>query len=116
VTLGSQRNPSARVGLRLPDGREAEAEATGSGPVDAAYRAIDSLISRESRLLEFSLQSVTEGIDAQARVSVRLEIDGEVFVGRGVDSDIVLSGVKAYLDAWNRALFRRKVATYQQVP
>ncbi|MCY0897714.1 MAG: 2-isopropylmalate synthase [Firmicutes bacterium] len=116
VTLGSQRNPSARVGLRLPDGREAEAEATGSGPVDAAYRAIDSLISRESRLLEFSLQSVTEGIDAQARVSVRLEIDGEVFVGRGVDSDIVLSGVKAYLDAWNRALFRREVASYQQVP
>lgn len=106
VSLGTNRIPRAMVALRLPNGQEASNESTGSGPVDAAYSAIDLLIGQKARLLEFSLQSVTEGIDAQARVSVRLEIDEKVFIGRGTDSDVVVSGVKAYLDAWNRAIMR----------
>ncbi len=107
VSLGTNRTPHAVVTLRFPDRREAAAEATGSGPVDAAYSAIDQLVGKKPRLLEFSLQSVTEGIDAQARVSVRMEIDNEIFIGRGTDSDVVLSGIKAYLDAWNRAMLRQ---------
>ncbi len=112
VSLKTGQPPRARVGLRLPDGREASEEATGSGPVDAAYSAMERLIGRTARVLEFSLQSVTEGIDAQARVAVRMEIDHEVFIGRGTNSDVVLSAVYAYLDAWNRTLLRASTASW----
>jgi 2-isopropylmalate synthase len=108
VTVGSNRRPRARVTLRLPDQQEMTAEAAGSGPVDAAYSAMDQIIGEKARLLEFSLQSVTEGIDAQARVSIRLESDEGVCIGRGVDSDVVLAGIKAYLDAWNRWAARQR--------
>ncbi len=102
VSLGSQRTPQARVTLRYPNGDEQSATATGSGPVDAAYSAIDQLIGQRARVLEFSLQSVTEGMDAQARVSVRVMINSDVVIGRATDSDVVMSAVQAYLDAWNR--------------
>ena len=106
VSLGTTRTPEARVQLRLPNGSGAVGEATGSGPVDAAYSAIDQIIGQSSRILEFSLQSVTEGIDAQARVSVRMAVGSDVFIGRATDSDVVISAVQAYLDAWNRTLAR----------
>jgi len=104
VSSGTTRTPGASVSLRLPDGREVSAEATGSGPVDAAYSAMDQIIGQNVRVLEFSLQSVTEGMDAQARVSVRLAIESDVFIGRATDSDVVISAVQAYLDALNRTL------------
>ncbi|MCL4520998.1 MAG: 2-isopropylmalate synthase [Firmicutes bacterium] len=104
ASSGTTRSPGATVRLRLPDGREKSAEATGSGPVDAAYSAINRILGQTVRILEFSLQSVTEGIDAQARVSVRLAIGSDVFIGRATDSDVVISAVQAYLDAFNRTL------------
>jgi 2-isopropylmalate synthase len=108
VISGTTHAPSAHITLQRPDGSTVTADAKGSGPVDAAYSAIDQIIGQSARVLEFSLQSVTEGMDAQARVSVRMTVDGEVFIGRATHSDVVLSAVYAYLDAWNRALHQQR--------
>lgn len=104
VSLGTGRKPQAEVSLRCRDGRVITATATGSGPVDAAYSAVNQLVGQSARVLEFSLQSVTEGIDAQARVSVRMAVGTDVYIGRATDPDVVISAVQAYLDAWNRSL------------
>ena len=104
VTCGTVGNPRAQVTLRQPDGSLVRGEGEGSGPVDAAYRAVDQGIGVANRLLQFSLESVTEDIDAQANVHVRLRVGERVFGGRAAHTDIVVSGVLAYLDALNRAL------------
>jgi 2-isopropylmalate synthase len=92
-------------------------QATGSGPVDATYKAIDKLVEAPAELLEYTVHSVTEGIDALGQVSVRLVALGEksretaqgstharIFHGHGADTDIVTASAKAYLAALNKLL------------
>ncbi len=74
--------------------------------MDASYRAINALVGVPNRLLEYQVKSVTEGIDAQGEVTVRIEVDGHTFVGIGSDTDIVVASAKALMDALNRALTR----------
>ena len=77
----------------------------GTGPVDAVYKAVNQIVDVENDLTEFAVQSVTRGIDALGEVSIRVtDADGEVFTGRGADSDIIVSSTKAYLHALNRLL------------
>lgn len=113
VGCGTMGLPTAAVRLRLPDGSIQTEAAIGNGPVDAVYKAIDQIAKVECTLLEYTVQSVTEGIDALGEVSVRLRKPSgkeraprgrDVFHGHGADTDVVVASAKAYLAALNRLL------------
>ncbi len=92
--------PDAEVTL-VVDGGEVHARATGSGMVDATFRAIESLVASGSELTLYSVNAITSGSDAQGEVSVRLSRDGRIVNGHGADTDIVIASAKAYIDALN---------------
>ena len=80
-----------------------------AGDADAAYKAVNAIIQVENDLTEFSVMSVTRGIDALGEVTVRvLAPDGQVFTGRGADGDIIVSSTKAYLNALNRLIAKSR--------
>ena len=79
--------------------------AIGTGPVDAIYKAIQELVQIPVELIEFTVNSVTEGIDAQGIVTVRIKHKDKILSGRGTDTDILLASAKAYLNALNRIVF-----------
>jgi 2-isopropylmalate synthase len=78
--------------------------ATGTGPVDATYKAINRLVGVPNTLTEFSIKSITEGIDALGEVTVHIESGEQTFMGRSGDTDIVVASAKALLNALNRLL------------
>jgi 2-isopropylmalate synthase len=105
VTCGTMGMPTATVKMRKADGQEFVHAAVGSGPVDASYKAIDAIVNAPNTLIEYSVHSVTEGIDALGEVTVRIapNDDGQrSFGGYGADNDIIVASVKAYLAALNR--------------
>ncbi|MDQ4075889.1 MAG: 2-isopropylmalate synthase [Chloroflexota bacterium] len=117
VSCGNQSIPTATVRLRRSDGEKFEDAAMGTGPVDATYRAIDRITGADVTLLEYTVQSVTEGIDAVGDVTVRIESPEQgalhpqsqirsrrTFSGRGVDTDIIVASARAYMQAINRML------------
>ncbi|MFN7035541.1 MAG: 2-isopropylmalate synthase [Bellilinea sp.] len=118
VACGTMGMPTATVRLRGPDGQLHVSAAVGTGPVDAAYKAIDAIVKAPNTLQEFVVHAVTEGIDALGEVTVRIEgSDGllqispqreaevpRTFGGYGADTDIVVASVKAYLAALNKLL------------
>jgi 2-isopropylmalate synthase len=103
VSCGYPAVPTATVALKLPNGEERMEVATGTGPVDASYKAIEKIIDFPIRLAEYSVRSVTSGIDALGEVSVRIESAGRTFHGRGADPDIIVASAKAYVNALNKA-------------
>jgi 2-isopropylmalate synthase len=86
------------------DGVEQQATATGSGPVDAAYKAIDSIFQSSTELLLYSVNNITSGTDAQGEVTVRLRKNERIANGQGADTDIVIASAKAYVNAFNKIL------------
>ena len=79
--------------------------ATGTGPVDAAYKAVDQVVAVRGDLTEFNVKAITRGIDAIGEVTVRITAeDGRVYTGRGADTDIIVSSAKAYVNAINRMI------------
>ncbi len=104
VSCGNQLVPTATVRIIGPEAKSAETTATGTGPVDASYKAINSLIGVPNQLVEYAVNAITEGIDAQGEVTVRIEAEGRTFVGRGADTDIIVASAKALMNALNRAL------------
>ena len=95
---------NATVTVIGEDGEEKTAVSLGTGPVDAVVRALDSLTEEPNELIEFSVKSVTEGIDAIGDVTIRIEREGQTFVGRGADTDIMVASAQAYMNALNRLL------------
>jgi 2-isopropylmalate synthase len=93
--------PVASVALAV-NGEEKQARAPGSGPVDAAYKAIDSVVQSESQLQLYSVSNITRGTDSQGEVTVRLEKAGRIVNGHGADTDIVIASAKAYINALNK--------------
>ena len=93
--------PHAQVTLSV-HGEERRAEASGGGPVDASFQAIESIVRSGSRLLLYSVNNITSGTDAQGEVTVRIEKNGRVVNGQGADTDIVIASAKAYLNALNK--------------
>ncbi len=91
----------AQLSLNV-DGQPVNSTADGNGPVDASFRAIESVIKRNPDLELYSVNSITEGTDALGEVSVRLRENGRVVNGHGADTDIVIASVKAYINAMNR--------------
>lgn len=118
VTCGTMGMPTATVRLIEEDGETHVSAAVGTGPVDAAYKAIDAIAGVPNMLLEFSVHAVTEGIDAQGEVTVRIrpkdgdsvthaQRNGELprtYGGYGADTDIVVASAKAYMAAINKLL------------
>lgn len=104
VTCGDRGVPTAAVRLTGPDGNVMEDAALGTGPIDAVYKAINRLVGVPNRLTEFSVTSITAGIDAIGEVFIRIESEGVSYSGRGSDTDIIVSSAKAYMNALNRLL------------
>jgi 2-isopropylmalate synthase len=102
--------PTAAVRLTGPEGKIVEDASLGTGPVDAVYKAINRIVCVPNCLTEFTVKSVTEGIDAMGEVLIRIESDGVTYTGRGVDTDIIVSSAKAYMNALNRLLSVKKLA------
>jgi len=108
VVGGSGTVPSSTVRL-VREGEELTAAALGVGPVDAVYKAIDSLVQERHRLVDFSVKSVTGGTDAMGEVYVLLADEHDrVFSGRGASTDIIDASAKAYVQAINRLAYRQK--------
>jgi 2-isopropylmalate synthase len=118
VSCGTMGLPTATVRLIGPDGKKYTHASIGTGPVDAAFKAVDSIIQTNSTLLEFVIHAITKGIDALGEVTVRIEGSGmaesmdaqketssqRTFGGYGADTDIVVASAKAYLSAINKML------------
>ncbi|MCI1997058.1 2-isopropylmalate synthase [Olsenella porci] len=105
VVCGDAAVPTATVTISDEAGEKHVVAVTGTGPVDAAYKAIDQVVSTSCDLQEFSVKSITRGIDAIGEVTVRISAeDGKVYTGRGSDTDIVVSSAKAYVNAINRMI------------
>jgi 2-isopropylmalate synthase len=120
VACGTMGMPTATVRLTGPDDEPHVEAAIGTGPVDAVYKAINTIVQVPNTLLEFAVRSVTEGIDAIGEVTVRLEAQNgavhkrissqndlprpRTFGGHGADTDIIVASAKAYLAALNKLL------------
>ena len=89
------------------DGVEKSAHATGDGPVDASFNAVKALFPHSARLQLYQVSAVTEGTDAQATVTVRMEEDGYIVSGQSADTDTVVASAKAYVAALNSLVVRR---------
>ena len=105
VVAGTE-GQSAELTLSVDD-VEKSAEASGDGPVDAVFNAIHEIVPHAAALRLFQVHAVTEGTDAQAQVSVRLEEDGRIATGQAADTDTLTASAKAYVNALNN-LFSRK--------
>jgi 2-isopropylmalate synthase len=102
VTCGDCTCPTATVTLVTPEGNILTDAAVGTGPVDAVYRTINRLVNIPNQLTEFSVQSVTQGIDALGTVTIRLQDRENIFFGQASDTDIVVASAYAYINALNR--------------
>lgn len=105
VSCGDHARPTATVTIRTPEGEELTDAAIGTGPVDAVYRAINRVVNVPNQLIEFSVQSVTEGIDAIGEVTIRLRHEDRIYSGHAANTDIIVASAQAYVNALNR-LFR----------
>jgi 2-isopropylmalate synthase len=100
VQCKTGQSPRASLQLKVR-GELTPVESTGSGPVDAAFKAIESLVKSGTMLQLYSVNAITQGTDSQGEVTVRLEYQGQIVNGVGADTDIVTASVKAYLHALN---------------
>ena len=106
VICGTEAPQSADLILTI-DGTDHQVTAQGDGPVDATFNAIKQLFPHSARLALYQVHAVTEGTDAQATVSVRLEEDGKIVTGQSSDTDTVVASAKAYVNALNNLVVRR---------
>lgn len=107
VASGRRGMPTATVRVRGPGGVEKTTAAVGAGPVDAIFQAFDAIVRAPNTLVEYSVHSVTEGIDALGEVTVRIkggDGDQRTFGGYGADTDVLMASAQAYLAALNRLL------------
>ncbi|MDA9954603.1 2-isopropylmalate synthase [Planktomarina sp.] len=107
VVCGTRGPQKAALELKI-DGETHAVTATGDGPVDATFNAVKQLYPHTARLQLYQVSAVTEGTDAQATVSVRMEEDGKIATGQSADTDTVVASAKAYINALNRLIVRRE--------
>ncbi|MEM8630593.1 MAG: 2-isopropylmalate synthase [Pseudomonadota bacterium] len=107
VICGTEAPQSADLTMVI-DGQEHQVTAQGDGPVDATFNAVKALFPHGARLQLYQVHAVTEGTDAQATVSVRMEEDGRIATGQAADTDTVVASARAYVNALNRLLVRRE--------
>ena len=116
VLCGTRHNPpKAELELEI-DGEIRQAKATGDGPVDAIFNAIKGLVPHDGRLQLYQVNAVTQGTDAQAEVTVRLEEDGKTAQGQGSDTDTMVASARAYVTALNKLLVKRQKTAPAALP
>ncbi len=103
VCCETGETPVANMTLNI-DGAEQRAEASGDGPVDACFKAIEKLAKTGVTLQLYSVNAITTGTDSQGEVTVRVEKNGEVVNGQGADTDIVIASAKSYINALNKVI------------
>ncbi|MEM6452642.1 MAG: 2-isopropylmalate synthase [Cyanobacteria bacterium P01_D01_bin.105] len=102
VSCGSNAQPTATITIRMPDGQELTDASVGTGPVDAIYRAINRIVDIDNDLIEYSVQSVTAGIDAMGEVTIRVRNGERIYSGHAANTDIIVASAYAYINALNR--------------
>jgi 2-isopropylmalate synthase len=107
VVCGTDGPQEAEMTLSI-DGEDKSIDATGDGPVDAAFNCVKMLFPHAARLQLYQVHAVTEGTDAQATVTVKIEEDGRIATGSSADTDTVVASVRAYVNALNRLIVRRQ--------
>jgi 2-isopropylmalate synthase len=110
TTAGTSVIPTATIRIRRPDGEVVQDAATGDGPVDAIFKAVERVTGVSANLREFAVRGVTAGKDAQGEVSLELEVesDDRTFRGRAASTDIIEASAEAYLNAVNAIATRRE--------
>ncbi|MEM1266727.1 MAG: 2-isopropylmalate synthase [Pseudomonadota bacterium] len=107
VICGTEAPQSADLTLTI-DGVDAQVTAQGDGPVDAAFNAVNRLVTHAAELQLYQVHAVTEGTDAQATVTVRMQEGGKLVTGQASETDTVVASAKAYVNALNKLLVRRE--------
>jgi len=107
VTCGTTVLPMASISMEI-NGREVKGAGFGNGPIDAIFATIAKLTGTDSELLRFSVSAISGGTDAQGEVTVRLQENGLVALGRGADPDIITASGKAYVNGLNRLEYLKK--------
>ncbi|HYI26116.1 MAG TPA: alpha-isopropylmalate synthase regulatory domain-containing protein, partial [Thermomicrobiales bacterium] len=105
ANIGSGGAATASVVIER-DGSEFSGDADGNGPVNALFQAIDSVVNIENELTYYHVEAVTPGEDAQGQVHIRIRVDGEIYTGHGLATDIVEASARAYLAALSQAALR----------
>jgi len=109
VSCGNASKPTATITLLNTDNNtEDTAVSIGTGPVDAVCEALNKLAKVPNELIEFSVKSVTEGIDALGEVTIRIRRDNKIYSGHSADTDVVVAAANAYVNALNRLVFSEK--------
>ena len=107
VIAGTKGPQKAKIELMIYDEIK-KTETEGDGPVDAIFKAIKKIYPHNVNLQLYQVQAVTEGTDAQATVSVRIEEKGKISVGQAADTDTLVASAKAYINALNKLIIKRK--------
>ena len=107
VVSGTVAVPTATVKLKI-DGHDAQGAGFGVGPIDATFNTIAKMTGTRSRLVRFSINAISGGTDAQGEVTVRLQENGLVALGKGADPDIFIASAKAYINGLNRIEYLKK--------
>jgi len=107
VVSGTVAVPTATVKLKI-DGHDAQGAGFGVGPIDATFNTIAKMTGTKSRLVRFSINAISGGTDAQGEVTVRLQENGLVALGKGADPDIFIASAKAYINGLNRIEYLKK--------
>jgi 2-isopropylmalate synthase len=103
VICGNKNVPTSTIKIKNNKTKEIITQtATGDGPIDASFKAVDMVVEKTIKLKEYLVQAITEGMDAQGKVNVEIELEGQTYYGFGADTDIIVASVKAYIDALNK--------------
>jgi len=107
VVGGNVTVPTATVQMEI-DGKLIQDAGFGDGPVDATFKTIKKITKTKSKLLQFAINAITGGTEAQGEVTVRLEEKGQTVIGQGADTDVIVASAKAYINALNKMEFRKQ--------
>ncbi len=107
VVSGNMTVPTATVQMEV-DGKIIQEAGFGDGPVDATFKTIKKITKTKSKLLQFAINAITSGTEAQGEVTVRLEEKGYTVIGQGADTDVIVASAKAYINALNKMEFKKQ--------
>ncbi|MBM4322165.1 MAG: 2-isopropylmalate synthase [Deltaproteobacteria bacterium] len=107
VVAGNVTVPTATVQMEV-DGRLMQEAGFGDGPVDATFKTITKITRTKAKLLQFAINAITSGTEAQGEVTVRLEEKGQTVIGQGADTDVIVASAKAYINALNKIEFKKQ--------
>jgi len=106
IIAGNVTVPTATVKMEM-DGKIIEGADFGDGPVDATFKTIKKITRTRSKLLQFAINAVTSGTEAQGEATVKLKEKGHIVIGQGIDTDVIVASAKAYINALNKIEFKK---------